>query len=542
MYDCSCEGVVPQVENVAIGPGELSNEETPAAWLIRAGRDGEREDLALREGLVIVGWDELGDIGHYSSKEALREEVRRTYPDGGKARISNWTGQLWRFIDTISDGDHVVMPLKTRYPLVAIGRVAGTYEYRCEAPAGFRHVRPVEWLQTDISREAIKQDLRDSMGSLLTVCGLARFGAARRIGHLVEYGVDPGSSVSKSSTYHAKTRSDLLVEAAERDPGDPVRLTIRDLLGHWDSARRTHGVVATVEADLADKGLTTRPPFTEGWIDNIVELVPVGEEPISGRPSAAAQVADDTEDIPDLPPVALRIGDLQAANSGVTSVKPETSLEEAVTIMLMRGFSQLGVIDGNDNYHGAVSWESIGKAHIADPHAALMAATATAPVADHDELLLEQIEQIYSKDFVFVRSPDKSRISGIVTAADLTRQFGNLARPFVLIEEAERRLRRRADEVFSVTELRAAARGPKAASVEKAADLTLGNYPFLLGPKESWAKLGWSIDRKLFLALLDSVNKTRNELMHFSPDPLTDDQLSDVNGFLDLLRTVDPRP
>lgn len=532
-------GVLSKIED-AVVDSKPSNES--AAWLIRAGRDGEREDLALRGGLAIVGWGDLGDIGQCSTKNALRREIERVYSGDGKARISNWTGQLWRFVDSIHVGDHVVMPLKTQYPFVAIGRVVGPYEYRREAPAEFRHVRPVEWLRTDISRDVIKRDLLDSMGSLLTVCRPSRFGAASRIANLVECGVDPGPSLSRISTYQAENRSDLLVEAARRDPGDPVRLTIRDLLAHWGSARRTHAAVATIEADLADKGLTTRPPFTEGWIDNTVELVPVGEEPISGRPGSSAQAADDIDDIADLPPVALRIGDLKAANSGVTSVKPGTSLEEAVTIMLMRGYSQLGVIDNNENYHGAVSWESIGKAHIADPAATLAAATVNAPVADHDELLLGQIEQIYSKNFVFVCSPDKVRISGIVTVADLTQQFGNLARPFVLIEEAERRLRRRADEAFSVPELRAAARGPKASFVETAADLTLGNYPFLLGPKENWEKLGWSIDRKLFLKLLGSVNGTRNELMHFSPDPLTEEQLSDVNGFLDLLRTVDPRP
>ncbi|MEV7010478.1 hypothetical protein [Streptosporangium sp. NPDC051022] len=63
-----------------------------------------------------------------------------------------------------------------------------------------------------------------------------------------------------------------------------------------------------------------------------------------------------------------------------------------------------------------------------------------------------------------------------------------------------------------------------------------------MGPEERWAKLGWSIDRKLFLDRLEEVRKTRNELMHFTPDPLSAQQFAAVEGLLELLRTVDPRP
>ncbi|MCW2918675.1 MAG: Restriction system protein, partial [Gemmatimonadales bacterium] len=36
--------------------------------------------------------------------------------------------------------------------------------------------------------------------------------------------------------------------------------------------------------------------------------------------------------------------------------------------------------------------------------------------------------------------------------------------------------------------------------------------------------------------------KIRNELMHFTPDPLSSKQYAAVEGLLELLRTVDPRP
>ncbi|WP_030913366.1 hypothetical protein [Streptosporangium amethystogenes] len=79
---------------------KLRREGEPLAWLIRGGRDGEggeelesrKEDKALAEGLAVVGWRELGDIGHYSHRDDLKEEVRRAYPKSSPVVIANWAG------------------------------------------------------------------------------------------------------------------------------------------------------------------------------------------------------------------------------------------------------------------------------------------------------------------------------------------------------------------------------------------------------------------------------------------------------------------
>ena len=66
-------------------------------WLVRAGRSGERESLALEQGLSIIGWEELPDLSGVASREALAELVSITYPDASKGRLANWVGQLWAF-------------------------------------------------------------------------------------------------------------------------------------------------------------------------------------------------------------------------------------------------------------------------------------------------------------------------------------------------------------------------------------------------------------------------------------------------------------
>lgn len=198
---------------------------SPAAWLVRGGERGEREELALAEGLVIAGWEGLGNIGDCSTREGIRQALKQTYPEVAENVIANWTGQLWRFKEQIAEGDLVVMPLHTRPGRVAIGRVTGPYKYREKEPEGFRHIRQVEWRQADLPRDAFRPDLRASITSLLTVCGLTRNDAARRVAELAKIGADPGIEGGEEIT----TSEELLEDAASRGPSDARRLTIRSL-------------------------------------------------------------------------------------------------------------------------------------------------------------------------------------------------------------------------------------------------------------------------------------------------------------------------
>jgi hypothetical protein len=40
-----------------------------------------------------------------------------------------------------------------------------------------------------------------------------------------------------------------------------------------------------------------------------------------------------------------------------------------------------------------------------------------------------------------------------------------------------------------------------------------------------WVKLKLKIDSKVLIELLDSVRVIRNDVMHFDPDPMTEDEL-----------------
>src|SRR5580658_8404571 len=98
-------------------------------------------------------------------------------------------------------------------------------------------------------------------------------------------------------------RKELLEFAA----GSPVKLPIRILLQYWNAKRRGYLITEEIRNDLAAAGLATYPPFTEGWIDSFVTLVPIASAVVEPNgltaPSSDAAVVSSVQ-------VSLRVNSL----------------------------------------------------------------------------------------------------------------------------------------------------------------------------------------------------------------------------------------
>jgi restriction system protein len=162
------------------------------AWLIRAGRAGERELWALKNGVSGGGFHEVPDMTDATTREGVAELVGVAFNGDKDGRIQNFAAQLWALRDRINVGDYIVMPLKNT-PLLAIGQITGGYEYRADGEPDLRHVRPVKWIATDVPRTAVKQDLLYSLGAFLTICEIKRHDAVHRIEVLAQTRTDPGA-------------------------------------------------------------------------------------------------------------------------------------------------------------------------------------------------------------------------------------------------------------------------------------------------------------------------------------------------------------
>ena len=65
-----------------------------------------------------------------------------------------------------------------------------------------------------------------------------------------------------------------------------------------------------------------------------------------------------------------------------------------------------------------------------------------------------------------------------------------------------------------------------------------GEYKRLLEKEGNWEKLRLMIDRKIFCADLDAIRKIRNDVMHFDPDGVAEDDLKNLCDFAKFLQQL----
>jgi CBS domain-containing protein len=337
----------------------------------------------------------------------------------------------------------------------------------------------------------------------------------------------------------------------------PEPETVRTLLSWFGAQRRGHYVAQTVRRFLRRHRLVTKPDFQYAYIDSPIrfELEPVSISAVAKavegsmespspviRPVVAPIAA--VEPTPGAVTGAIedptyRIGKLPAANQTLFKVTPNSTLGEAVTLMLSNNVSQLPVMPNERDVKGMVSWSSIGSRLAVDNKSEAI----THYMERHYELssdvsIFSAIGLIAEHDYVLVRDSER-KISGIVTTSDLSVQFRQLGEPFLLIEEIENHIRLLVAGRFLPAELKAACDpSDTEREVTDVSDLTFGEYVRLLERPEHWDRLGLPLDRKIFIDQLGKVRDIRNDVMHFDPDPLGDEQLEILRDFVQFLQRL----
>lgn len=340
-----------------------------------------------------------------------------------------------------------------------------------------------------------------------------------------------------------------LQEIAEQvhQTGKPKTVRVRELLSWYGAQRRGVWVIRLVRAGLKRAGLVTVPDFEVAYIDQRIKLkvapIPNTDPPHETKEiiiKGSGTVTDSIATIVvggSVPDPAPRIGMLEAANTKPVTVKLDMELKEAITIMALRGFSQLPVMPGERTVDGLVSWRSIGNARMQNKTSCerVRDCLESVEIVSFDMHLFDAVKIIAEKDVVLVRDSE-NKISGLVTTSDISVQFGTLAEPFLLLAEIENHIRRIIDGKFSLDELKAA-RNPADADrkIENVANLTFGEYIRLLDTPKNWERLNFHLDRVECIKRLREVGRIRNDVMHFHPDgisPTDLDLLRETRKFL----------
>lgn len=328
----------------------------------------------------------------------------------------------------------------------------------------------------------------------------------------------------------------LKVLRQEADAGGPRRLSVHELIAIWGARGRDAGLVSRIETDLQNHGLVTVPDFRLVTLEDqiVVQLRAAPEV----APEAAAPLVEEPVTRPERrprPKQGLAVGNLPSATRGVEAVKQTATVEEAITKMLLFDYSQLAVMAGERNLHGAVTWRSIAKIRHQRPDAPLSAAIVPAIEVSYADDLIGVLPRLADEEFFFVRGPQRT-ISGIITASDVVRTHGEMTAPFLIVGEIDQTLRWILEDAVDIDMVAELCDTDGARQIDSFDRLTMGDYQRVLENPEAWATLGWPLDRKTFTQRLKGICEVRNNIMHFNGDPLPDDVLSMLKNFLALLR------
>ena len=125
------------------------NEDTKRYWLYSPGEQAVKWEEFYNEGIMAIGWDELGDLENYTDRKSILEALINNY-GGGEDQRNNVSA-----IDDFCNGENkinigdIVIAKKGTKTLLGYGKVISDY-YFDEERATYKHYRKVKWLKKGV--------------------------------------------------------------------------------------------------------------------------------------------------------------------------------------------------------------------------------------------------------------------------------------------------------------------------------------------------------------------------------------------------------
>lgn len=171
-----------------LAAADPKSDDDQRAFRIRAWNDYRLERAFLDHGFVAIGDDDVELHGAHptdTSDESIRQRLNADWPTKGRQTIGIWTAYWRTFLNEMRDGDVVVFAPKA--PWVAVGEVSGPYRYEASEPFGrLRHQRPVRWLNPDVDRASLPDDLLRVVNAPGTIARIGAANAASRLSKLAD--------------------------------------------------------------------------------------------------------------------------------------------------------------------------------------------------------------------------------------------------------------------------------------------------------------------------------------------------------------------
>lgn len=112
-------------------------------WLYSPGEQAKFWETFYENGIMGIGWDDLGDLSQYGSKADIKAVMKQKY--GDDKSYKNDGHALWQFANEVSVGD-IVFAKRGMGAIIGRGVVESDYVFD-ESRSEFKHIHKVNWTQ-----------------------------------------------------------------------------------------------------------------------------------------------------------------------------------------------------------------------------------------------------------------------------------------------------------------------------------------------------------------------------------------------------------
>lgn len=114
---------------------------TTRYWIYAPGENSNKWDEFYNQGIMAIGWDEMGDLSKYSSREEMRERMKDIWDESKAYR--NDSLATWQFSTEVKQGD-IVFAKKGLHSIVGRGVVESDYIFD-DIRSEYKHLHKIKW-------------------------------------------------------------------------------------------------------------------------------------------------------------------------------------------------------------------------------------------------------------------------------------------------------------------------------------------------------------------------------------------------------------
>lgn len=116
-------------------------------WTWSAGEGAKHWNEFYKQGIVAIGWDEIGDFRQFENKEEIRHKILGVNSDTAFENASSKKNDVlacWEFANEIKIGD-IIFSKHGKSKIIGYGVVEGGYEFD-DSREKYKQIRKVKWL------------------------------------------------------------------------------------------------------------------------------------------------------------------------------------------------------------------------------------------------------------------------------------------------------------------------------------------------------------------------------------------------------------